>query len=446
MVARGGDTVGAAVKGGEWRLARPAWWPPAELLIGPALVVLVIHAITTRQALFPNHVDLVLYFRDAEAFGAGGVPYRDFALEYPPLALVAMALPYVAWPFGAPDFDLYRWLFTAWQMCLLVGLVVVTGRLADLVAGERDHSGTASAVRIVGTRLLILVVAMAPSLTFRYDLLPALLAAAAVLAATRGRAGWAGVLLGLGGLAKVYPLVLVPILGLVWLTAGDRPRLVTFIASVGFTLAIVLLPFSLLTGDTVWSFMTYQAGRGLQLESVTAGLILLVSAIRGAQASLVNEFGAVHVGGPGADVFLTIQPLLLVLAPAVAAALGLIILRSDRSRLGMIRPQTIVALALATIALFIVTNRVISVQYVVWLLPLAAMLSRRKFWTTVAIAVLSMAVHPVFYDGLIDQELGVIVILCLRNALLLALPLWILADLLRAADGSTGARPGSALD
>jgi hypothetical protein len=435
----------AAVASGSWWTRRPAWWPTAELLVAPALVVLLLHAVTTRAALFPNQGDLLLYFQKAEALANGGLPYRDFAFEYPPLALLSMAIPYFAWP-GSMDFDVYRWTFTAWQMLLLVATVVVTARLGDVIARELPAVERLAFVRAAGLRLLILVIVTAPSIAFRFDLLPALLVALAVLAVLEGDAGWAGVLVALGGLVKVYPLVLVPILVALWLARGDRIGIVGFLAGVGFTIGVVLLPISLFAGDAAWNFLAYQADRGLQLETVAAGFILLGAALGGATVPLEFEFGAVHVAGAAADAYLSVQPWLFVLGPLIVAAFGYVAARSELAAAGRIRGTTVVALALAAITMFILGNKVISVQYVVWLLPLAAFVSRGPFWLTVGIGVLSVAIHPLLYDGLIDQELPIIVILCLRNLLLIGLLGWLLAEIALRAPGTPGAEARADLD
>jgi hypothetical protein len=414
---------------GGWWISRPSWWPPAELLLAPALVVLLLHAVTPRAALFPNQGDLLLYFQKAEAFAAGGLPYRDFAFEYPPLALISMALPYLAWPGGSPDFDAYRWTFTIWQAVLLVGTAIVAARLADLVAREYPELDRFPFVRTVGLRLVILVIVTAPSLAFRFDLLPALLVGLAVLAVLEDRPGWAGALIALGGLVKVYPLVLVPVLAALWLARGDRFGVISFLATMGFTIAVVLLPVSLFAGDAAWFFLSYQADRGLQIETVAAGFILLGSALQGVIVPFEFEFGAVHVAGAAADAYLAVQPWLFLLGPLIIAAFGFVIARAELAAFGRLRGSTVIGLAVAAVTMFIVTNKVISVQYVVWLIPLAVLLPGAQFWLTVAIGMMSIAIHPLFYDALLREELPIIVVLCLRNVLFIGLLGWVLADL-----------------
>lgn len=430
--AAGGGEAGAHSNAGEQPAGRP-WWPPTELLLAPLLVVVLINALTPTAALSPNQVDVLMYLQKAEALARGGVPYRDFAFEYPPLALLAMAAPYFAWPWPGLDLGTYRWLFTGWQSLLLVALVVVAARIADRLARDLPVADRAAAVRVVAVRLLVLAIVAAPSLAWRYDLLPALLAAIAILLALEGRASLAGVLLGLGILAKVYPVVLVPALGAIWLAPVDRRRLAGFGAGMVATVAVGMLPVILLVGDRAWGFVTYQADRGLELETVPAGLILLQGAWSGARVPLTFDFGAVHVTGGAAGTYLAIQPWLSLISFAALAALGVALSRRELRVAGAVHARTIVALAAAFILLLLVTNKVFSVQYIVWLLPLAALLSRGQFWLAALIGALSVGIHPLFYKQLIAQDGAIVWLLNVRNGLVVALLAWVVATLVRGS-------------
>ena len=54
-----------------------------------------------------------LIFQVAERIVQGQVPYADFALEYPPAALIPIVLPYLSWPIQPLTFETYQWLFVA---------------------------------------------------------------------------------------------------------------------------------------------------------------------------------------------------------------------------------------------------------------------------------------------------------------------------------------------
>ena len=404
------------------RADRTAWTlPPLELLLLPALVVVLVGVLTPSSELFPNQFDVYLYFQKAEAFAQGALPYTQFELEYPPLALVPMVVPYLASPGSPPTFEAFQWLFLVWQAVLLVGLVIaLTGIAQRLSPTNRD--GTA-------IRLVVLTIVAAPSLAWRFDLFPALLSAVALLAALNGRAATAGVAIALGVLAKLYPAVLVPVLVLPWLLERDWRRVGRFALAGLATFTLVVVPVYGLVGDAIWSPITYQNQRGLQVETLGGGLLLLRALLTEQPARLTFDFGAVHVAGPLAERILAIQLPVLIAALGGIALLALRRFRAEVARLGAIQPASLVMAVAATIGALLVTNKVFSVQYVVWLLPFAALLSRRQFWLFVLIAGLSIGIHPLFYDLLIRQLPQPIVLLNVRNALVVVLAVWCVAGL-----------------
>ena len=95
-------------------------------------------------------------------------------------------------------------------------------------------------------------------------------------------------------------------------------------------------------------------------------------------------------------------------------------------------------LATVSLLMLLVTSKVFSIQYIVWLVPLAALLGGRRFWLAAALVALTMPIHPLLYEDLVAQEALPIVVLNVRNALLLGLLAWGIADLVRgSAPGPT---------
>ena len=406
--------------------------PTAELLLLPALVLLLVGALTPTAQLFPHQGDVLLYFQKADALAGGALPYRDFAFEYPPLALVAMVVPYLAgWPFGTPTFETYRWLFLAWESLLATALVVTVGRLAGILSPGSGDTARRDAANGAATRLVVLTIVAAPSLAWRFDLFPALLTAMAVLAALEGRAAVAGGAIGLGILAKLYPAILIPALAVPWLMARDARRTIRFAAGVGAALTVVIVPIVALVGDAAWNPLTYQTARGLQLESVGGGIVLLDALWQGTEAPLTFDFGAVHVAGAAARAVLAALPWLAVSGFGLLIALSAYRARSEPRTGRRIDGGTIVTIAAASIVLLLTLNKVLSVQYVVWLVPFAALLPRGQFLLIALIAVLSVGIHPLNYERLIAQEAPLVLLLNVRNALLVALLAWLVATIAR---------------
>lgn len=410
--------------------ARSARW----LLAIPYGIILLVGLLTPTAALFPDQGDVNLYLEKASALASGQIPYRDFPLEYPPLAMVPMAVPYLLWPFGEITLDRYKLLFAGWEAVLIVALGLVLGEVVRIRALRETNDDEApgvlrSRLRWLGVRLIVLTIGAALALTWRFDLFPALLAMVALWASLAGRPVLAGVAIGAGILAKLYPLALVPALAVPWLIPLDLRRLSRYGAAILVTVLVGLLPFVVLAGLDAFGFLSQQALRGLQIESVGGALVLLDGLVRGEPVRIIAPFSAAEVSGPLTAAWLAFLPLLTVLGFAVLAWVGWRRMKAEGEAFGGIAPSTVVAFATASLLVLIVTSKVFSIQYVVWLVPFAALLDGRRFWLAAVVVALTMPIHPLLYADLVDQEALPVLVLNVRNALVVALTCWVIADL-----------------
>lgn len=414
---------------------------PRLLLIVPALLIVLTAAITPDAELYSNQGDIRLYLDKASHLLAGLVPYRDFSFEYPPAALVPMVVPLLAWPSGPPSPEVYKWLFAGWVAILMVALGLVLARIVRLggLAGvEPEGAGDPLGARLRATalHLTLLTGGAALALTWRFDLFPALLVMVALWAALDGRPAVAGIAIGLGALAKLYPLAVVPALALPWLVPLDWRRLVRYGLGVTVTLIVVMVPFVALAGDAAFAFVRYQAERGLQVESIGGGLALLGGLLAGRPIPMSFGFSAAHAEGPFATAWLAFLPAATVIAFGLLGLLGWRRIRAEVAVRGRIPASSVVALAFASVLVLLATSKVFSIQYVAWIVPFGALLRGRRFWLAAAIVALTMPIHPLLYGALVDQEALPVIVLNTRNALLLALAGWSLVDLARGLPDS----------
>jgi hypothetical protein len=94
----------------------------------------------------------------------------------------------------------------------------------------------------------------------------------------------------------------------------------------------------------------------------------------------------------------------------------------------MVQPQTLIAFLTASVLLLMLANKVLSPQYVAWLLPPGALLPWRKSLLLVVIFALTTIEFPIAFRQLMDLWPGLVFVLNLRNLLLLVLFLWIVLD------------------
>ncbi len=322
-----------------------------------------------------NHVvDTPVYQRYGDAIVGGHVPYRDFTVEYPPGALPTFVIPSLV-AGRAPTGTLpalrdrgrhrrdYEAVFDALMGACgaaLVALVALT-LVADGAGDRRLAFGTALAA--------LAPVALGSVLLTRFDLWPAAIVAAALLALLGGRELVAFGALGLGVATKVFPIVLLPIFAaFVWKRAGPR-RAWLGVAAAAAVVALVVLPFVGLSPGGAWDSSLRQTARPLQVETLGAGFLLAAHQAFGLGISEVSSYGSQNLAGSLPDA----------LALAQAAVEGLVIVAIwiwfARGPAG--RPELLRACAAALCA-FVAFGKVLSPQFLVWLVPVVALVRGRR--------------------------------------------------------------------
>jgi len=387
-------------------------------LLAFQLIALLTVVLVTLPSIAQWHaLDLSIYYQDSLQLLRGGVPYRDFALEYPPLALLPFALPRLVTLGARIDFIGYVWLF-------LIENAIFSTLIALVIAQMRGLRSAGLALAMYA----LLVVVSAPLLPWRYDLFPALLTALALLCLVRQRPGWAGIWLGLGVAAKLYPAVLLLIFAAYYLAGKNRPALLRLALGSAGALATTLLPFVLIAPGPLLSFLRYHQLRGLQLESLPAGVIVLAHALGMIPARLEFNYGALHVASPLAGAVLGWLPVVFVVIFGTVLVSGWARFREEHAANGRVTNASLMAYSVAALLAFIITNKVFSPQYIIWLLPFAPLLRLRQASLLLAIFALTIVLFPFNYDHLLGMELLPVLLLNLRNLLTVALLGWLLVD------------------
>ncbi|HET8527817.1 MAG TPA: hypothetical protein VFL60_02815 [Gaiellaceae bacterium] len=302
-------------------------------------------------------LDTPVYERYGDAIVHARVPYRDFGVEYPPAALPVFAAPSLVAP--ARDFDRYRAAFET--LMLLCGGVAAA--LVGLVVRER---------RVAATLLAGLApLALGPVVLSRFDLWPAMLSVAGLAALVGGGKRVASALLGVALAAKIYPGVLVPLAVVyVWRRHGRREAVVCAAAAAAAALAW-FVPFLVVAPHGVWSSVAGQASRPLQIESLGAALLLGAHQAWGLPLAQVSSHGSDNLAGGLPHAFAVAQG---VLAPLALLALWIAFARGPATRERLLR------YAAACVCAFVVLGKVLSPQYLIWLIPLVPLVRSTRAW------------------------------------------------------------------
>ncbi|WP_229758572.1 glycosyltransferase 87 family protein [Peterkaempfera bronchialis] len=334
----------------------------------------------------------VIYHGWFEVLRTGTFPMDDVTWQYPPGAALVMLAP-----------GLLPWSY-------LTSFLVLTGVFDALAMLLLVRAGIRGRRRYAGAWLWVVAVPMlGPTVYCRYDLIVTAVAIAGLLAVGR-RSRLGGALLGIGGLLKVWPLLAV--LGTargrrtrrVWTTAAATA------AGVGFLVAAAM--------NGAFRFLTFQRDRGVEVESLAALPIHWARLAGHWEGKVALNYGSVEFLGPWVHSIAQVS--------VAATVLGFGWLLVWRLRAQVWQPATPYDAALAALLVFTVTSRVISPQYLVWLIGLAAVCLTARGTTQRPVAVLILLASgltvmefPVMFGPVTLSTPSGVAVLTARNLLLL---------------------------
>ncbi len=414
----------AGIVGGPWGrragIRSTAWWTPLRVLLAATIVTLLLGFLQkspcangdwtgSKQYTHMCYSDVIPLWSD-ERLDVGAVPYRDTAVEYPVLTGGFM------WLTAEFTRGLHA-LENDWTEVVLFG--VLTSLLLAM-CGLVVTAATALTGR--GRPYDAALFALSPLLVFHafsnWDLLAMALASAALWAWSRDRPVAAGVFIGLGTAAKLYPVfLLVPLFVLAVRTRRYAPAVWAGVATAVAWLT-VNLPVAMAYHDGWWAFYKFSTDRPAERSSAWAVLKTLAD-------SGSNPSDSVYWVPPGAAVALAV----------VAGVLVVMWIGFSAPR----KPR-LAQLAFLAVLAFLLTTKVWSPQYSLWLVPLLALARPRwrlaLVWQFVEVALWfvtltlllgldpDQSAHGIGYGWLM-------LVIGIRDGLLLALAALIVRDIWR---------------
>ncbi|MEU0692167.1 glycosyltransferase family 87 protein [Streptomyces uncialis] len=350
VAATGSELIGGPL--GRRALLGAHWWTPVRII---ALVMIGMFALGMVQK-FPCYdggwfvgassqythacYSDIPHLYQGRGFAAGLVPYFDRLpddmeyLEYPVLTGIFMQVAAWLTPGSGSLQDQQQLYWFANAGMLMVCAVVIAVCVAR-THRRRPWDG--------------LLVALAPAFmltsTINWDLFAVALLAAATLMWARGRPFAFGVLLGLATAAKFYPFLLLGPLFLLCWRAGKWRAFGTALWGAAGAWLIVNLPVMVLAPEGWAKFYSFSQERGVDFGSIWL---------------LISQRGDLQIDPQEANNYGVALMVIICLAmiPLVLAA-------PRRPRFAQ--------LAFLIVAAFILTNKVYSPQYVLWLVPLAVL-------------------------------------------------------------------------
>jgi hypothetical protein len=307
-------------------------------------------------------VDTPVYQGYGDAMVDGQVPYDDFSVEYPPAALPVFALPSVIVSRGASLDDYDRAFGFLMAICGAAAIALVAYALV------RDRAGPAR-VAVACAFVALSPLALGSVVLTRFDLWPAALVAGALALLLAGRDRLSLGVLGFAIAAKVYPLVLLPLFAAwVWRRRGRREALIA-LGVAGGVLVLFVVPFLALSPHGVWESSLRQTTRPLQLETLGSGALLVLHHVVGVGLTMESSHGSQNLAGSAPDALAIVQSLVEIV---VLLGIWRWFARGPAERDRLFRACA------AAVCAFVVFGKVLSPQFLIWLVPLVVLVRGRR--------------------------------------------------------------------
>jgi hypothetical protein len=372
------------------------------------LALMVVQVNVWNEVSGVNYQDADQYSLWADILAHQHVMPPEDTWQYPPGAAFLLLLPHI----GVSWFGLiYQQSFIAMMIAAdLAGLAVMV-YLARCTG------------RSVGVWVWLLAMPLLQAFPIlRFDLVPTILVMAALVVLHR-RPAWFGALVGAGAAIKVWPIVAL-------FGEWDRKQLAISGAVAAGAIALSFLAAGIFFGDQS-TFFDNQSVRGLQVEAVGSIPWYVRQAVTGKVAPTVQRNGTLEIGSGAAD--------------AVAVALkwlGLLVLIAAalwwfgrerairRGRLDLAEAAVSRDFVFAVILLQIVVSRVLSPQYLIWLVGLSAVIltagtrrMARPAWIVIGAVVLTAGLYQAPANMVIRNvallvaavDAALVMVLLLRN-------------------------------
>ncbi|MFG1806541.1 glycosyltransferase family 87 protein [Streptomyces sp. NPDC049040] len=336
----------------------------------------------------------------------GAFPAHDVTWQYPPGAAAVLVAP------GAVPHLGYTAAF--FWLAFLADAAVFAALLRD--AHRRSWRLDGAWVWVAGIALL------GPIVYARYDVTATAFGVAALLALRR-RPALGGLLAGAGALVKVWPILL--LLG----TAPGRATRRAWTSAAATAGFVCLLCYATMRG--AFSFLVAQRDRGTEIESL-GGLVLHLARHAGWHGRTVLRYGSIEFLGPHVR--------LVGDAALALSVLALCWLLLWRLRARVFTAATPYDAGFAAVLAFTTTSRVISPQYLVWLVGVGAVcvtlresVMRLPVLLLIPAVLLTTLEFPVFFPHVVRSDLPGVALILARNALLASATLIASRRLWRAA-------------
>ncbi|MEF2976984.1 glycosyltransferase 87 family protein [Subtercola sp. YIM 133946] len=363
----------------------------------------------------------------------------DGPFVYPLLAL----LPMIAAMGLGPSLYGIGWLLLVVIANAAVLAFILNSRATSAPSAEvtaDDAAGFTPDIRFVAAWWWLgFLLLLGPVALGRIDTFEVALVIVGLLLAIR-RPAVSGVLLALAMWVKVWPAALI-----VAVVIAVKRRLAVAIGAAVAAVGVAVIGLLLGAGANLFSFVSQQTGRGLQVEAPISlpWMWMAYFGVPGSKVYYDQDILTFQVKGDGGSVADFLTTPLLAIAVVVVLALAIWVVRS-----GATTTRVLPALSLALVTALIVFNKVGSPQFMLWIsapIILGIVWQGRRFGAFAVIAAvlgaLTQIIYPYLYDWLLSLDPVMLIVLTARNVLVIVLFALAVRSLFRARVRAPGEVP-----
>lgn len=346
------------------------------------------------------------------------LPYRDIFFEYPPLS----ALPILTAGILSPNYLVFTRVFAFLASLAYLGCLWLVYGIWKRIPENQKFSWP-----LVLSFSALSLLALGQIFVTRLDVFPTLLFLLALYNYIKGKYYTSSTWIAFGTLTKAFPILLAPLFALCLLFQKKYRTLLIALGWFFLWFLSINLILGIITGGDYLKAIAFHSSRGIQIESFYALISFLPHLLWGTPIRVFLSHHSLNVQSPHTTWLLRMSnylPLLLFAG---------IYYRSWRSlKKGALAPTSSLTIypALLLIFSFIISFKVFSPQYLIWLTPLIFLASPKKQivfpFLFLIVLVLSQLIFPMYYHLLANSNPVVVGMLLLRNMGLLGLFIWLI--------------------
>lgn len=309
--------------------------------------------------------DVLNFYKHSEAIKSGLMPYRDFVFEFPPFSLVFFMMPGMF----TSDLNTYATIFGAQVILFIAIMLHYTLKICDRINVNKI------AVAAIFTMFFIVYFPIR-----KFDVFPACLTVVAMYYFMERRFGLAYGFAAFATLTKIYPGLLILLFLVINIAENDRnwkKNVATGAVACLFVSLLAVLPLMSagVSFSEILGFVGFHSDRGFQVESLFAESVRLLALVGIGTYQIVPLHDTHDVVGPICDAVLPYWTAVMGVAIALSFILALrYVTRNVCGHEKGWNDRSLILMSLVVILTFMMFNKVFSTQYMVWIMPMMAMI------------------------------------------------------------------------